>query len=746
MLEHTVLFNGLNASGQFGLWVTDGTADGTEELSPILGANSGGVSPNWITVFNGHELFEGDGPSSIFGLWITDGTAAGTSEITGISGGLFGTVGSPYGSPYGQFTIFNGELLFSGVDASGLYGLWQSDGTAAGTHEIGGLASTGVSGASHGFGVTDLTVFNNEVLFEGTDASGGLGFWYTDGTALGTHEIGGLDSTGITGAALTGLNPHSMTLYNGEVIFEGQDASGGWGLWETDGTAGGTREIGGLASTGISGAWSGGIFGNPSFGPVNPDFTLFDGRLLFEALDTSGHEGLWVTDGTAPGTHEIGGIGSTGISGAASGGFLALNAPSFTVFNGQVLFEGLDASIKTGLWVTDGTAIGTHEIGGLGSSGIVGASSAGMDFQEPVIFNDQVLFASLDSRSGGLFYMWATDGTAGGTHELYPITGASDGLGGLQPEDLAVGVRQVPPINNFNSNNISDILFRSDTTGDTWFAQMSSSFFVGWHQIGGSDTHYSIVGIGDFYGLGTSDILYRSASTGDTWFEAMSAGAFDGWHQVGGSNTNYAVAGVGDFYGNGTSDILFRNNSTGDTWFEAMSNGAPAGWHQIGGSDTHYSVVGIGDFFESGVDNILFRNNSTGDTWIEQMTNGAFAGWDQIGGSDTHYSVAGVGDFFGNGADDILFRNSSTGDTWFEAISNGAFAGWTQIGGSDTTYAVVGIGDYSGNNTSDVLFRNSAGDTWFEAISNGAFAGWNQIGGSNTSYSVPITVGPPALT
>ena len=57
------------------------------------------------------------------------------------------------------------------------------------------------------------------------------------------------------------------------------------------------------------------------------------------------------------------------------------------------------------------------------------------------------------------------------------------------------------------------------------------------------------------------------------------------------------------------------------------------------------------------------------------------------------------------------------------------------------------VGDYFGTNTSDILFRNaSTGDTWFEAISNGNFAGWNHIGGSNTSYSVPITIGPPALT
>ena len=85
-------------------------------------------------------------------------------------------------------------------------------------------------------------------------------------------------------------------------------------------------------------------------------------------------------------------------------------------------------------------------------------------------------------------------------------------------------------------------------------------------------------------------MLFRNASTGDTWFEALSNGAFNGWHQVGGSDTHYAVVGVGDYFGNGTDDILFRNNSTGDTWVEALSNGASAGWHQIGGSNTSYTV------------------------------------------------------------------------------------------------------------------------------------------------------------
>jgi hypothetical protein len=99
-----------------------------------------------------------------------------------------------------------------------------------------------------------------------------------------------------------------------------------------------------------------------------------------------------------------------------------------------------------------------------------------------------------------------------------------------------------------------------------------------------------VVGVGDFFGNGTDDILFRDNSSGDTWIEQISSSASTGWSQVGGSNTTYAVAAVGDYFGNGTDDILFRNNNTGDTWFEAISNGASNGWHQVGGSNTSYTV------------------------------------------------------------------------------------------------------------------------------------------------------------
>jgi ELWxxDGT repeat protein len=141
-------------------------------------------------------------------------------------------------------TVFKNEVLFAGLDAAGIRGLWASDGTAVGTHELTGIAGASTSGA--GFSPTDFTVFKGKVLFEGVDTAGHEGLWVTDGTAAGTHEL-----TGIKGAYSGGLAPSDFAVINkNEVLFNGVDASGNHTLWETNGTAAGTHELSGVLNPG----------------------------------------------------------------------------------------------------------------------------------------------------------------------------------------------------------------------------------------------------------------------------------------------------------------------------------------------------------------------------------------------------------------------------------------------------------------------------------------------------------------
>jgi ELWxxDGT repeat protein len=175
MLRQTVLFVGTDASGQQGMWVSNGTAADTYELTGIRNASGAGFNPIGFTVLNGEVLLQGSDASGDGGLWATDATAAGTYELTGISGAYSGGVFASLDDP--DLTVLNGEALFDGIDQSAHDGLWVTNGTAAGTHELTGISGANSSGVFSGFPSPDFTVLNGQVLFRGIDTSGNDGLW-----------------------------------------------------------------------------------------------------------------------------------------------------------------------------------------------------------------------------------------------------------------------------------------------------------------------------------------------------------------------------------------------------------------------------------------------------------------------------------------------------------------------------------------------------------------------------------------
>jgi hypothetical protein len=299
--------------------------------------------------------------------------------------------------------------------------------------------------------------------------------------------------------------------------------------------------------------------------------------------------------------------------------------------NGDVQFANMQGELNPlNTWVDNGTSDTAYAV--IGAGDFLGSINSRKV--------DDVLYR--DSSTGATWYYHEdADRIAQGWHQIggsdthYSVVGIGDFFGDSTSDAKA---------------STSDIVFRNNSTGDTWIEAMNASVSAGWYQVGGSDTHYAVVGVGDFYGPdgdGTSSILFRNNSTGDVWLEAISSGNFSGWHQIGGSDTHYSVVGIGDFFDNGIDDILYRNNSSGDIWIEAISDGAFAGWHQVGGSNTSYAVVATGDYYGNGTSDILFRDNSSnGDTWYEAISNGAPAvnifsnsGWHQIGPTNTAYTV-----------------------------------------------------------------------------------------------------------
>jgi hypothetical protein len=184
-----------------------------------------------------------------------------------------------------------------------------------------------------------------KAVLAGHDASGKLNLWVTDGTSAGTSELG---ITGVASAGILAFGNPDLTFFGGEVLFAGEDSAGHVNLWVTDGTLAGTVELV------PAGAYFYGLFDNNSSSSY---FTLLGSKALFEGVDASGHNNLWVTDGTSAGTSEL------VVAGAYISGLIHQYAsPDFTVLGSKLLFIGQDTSGHLNLWVTDGTAAGTSEV------------------------------------------------------------------------------------------------------------------------------------------------------------------------------------------------------------------------------------------------------------------------------------------------------------------------------------------------------------------------------------------------
>src|SRR5205085_9104000 len=152
----------------------------------------------------GTLFFTATDPSNGRELWKSDGTAAGTVLVKDIKPGP--------GDPNEQLlTNVNGTPSFAaddGVGGTGLYGLWKSDGTAAGTV----LLKPFRGGNFYGF-----TNVNGTLFYAFNDGTDGWELWKSDGTAAGTTMVKDINPG--SGSS----SPYSLTNWNGTLYFTAYD-------------------------------------------------------------------------------------------------------------------------------------------------------------------------------------------------------------------------------------------------------------------------------------------------------------------------------------------------------------------------------------------------------------------------------------------------------------------------------------------------------------------------------------------
>jgi ELWxxDGT repeat protein len=457
----TLFFRGCEPAGGCEPWRSDGTRGGTRQIHDLL-PGPGSSNPSGFTLDGGRVLFTTAGR-----LWSTTATAT----VPLVQAQTSGPLGQPvvyggrvyfvaYGGGVADLWVYDpatrraaklrsfpvtgqdqglilkaagGRLLIQRFDFSGgVQTLWETDGSRAGTRQIGppfsfaamsppyeaGGRALFAAAQQPGSGVLTLRLwalaagtrrplplagcpggcptfdtdqlqavtFGDRLFFAGQDPQHGRELWVSDGTGPGTRRVKDLCPGPCDGA------PVQFRSILGILLFV--DARGG--LWKTDGTPAGTVRL--AVASGIAPLFQGGL----DVAPLGRQRIVFTG---FDAV--SGHQ-PWVSDLTPAGTYPIDAGGLIGGNLAASSWPMGL-----TALGGKVFFAACDTDTSGGLWWSDGSEAGTALLPGT-ESGSCAEARVDAPFQ----------------RAGGfVFYdwqgkLWRSDGTPGGTLSLLDFPGS----------------------------------------------------------------------------------------------------------------------------------------------------------------------------------------------------------------------------------------------------------------------------------------------------------------------------------
>jgi ELWxxDGT repeat protein len=249
----------------YGLWRTDGTAAGTFPLLGGLLQNDG--RPPQVASLGGKVYFLAWTRSVGYELWVSDGTAGSAAPV-------FPDLTGPRPlAPYG-LTAFRGALYFFGQPAEDRdWGLWRSDGTAAGTRLLRALERAPGDPFRNEYYPLALTPVGDQLFFAANVAGSGPEIWKTDGTRAGTVLVKDI----APGPASS--RPGELTAAGGRLYFRATDGAHGDELWQSDGTAAGTTLVQDI------------LPGPASSTPE--DLTAAGGTLYFTADDGEHGRELW---------------------------------------------------------------------------------------------------------------------------------------------------------------------------------------------------------------------------------------------------------------------------------------------------------------------------------------------------------------------------------------------------------------------------------------------------------------------
>jgi ELWxxDGT repeat protein len=275
-----------------------------------------------------------------------------------------------------SFAILDGVVYFAAND--GIHGdeLWRSDGTAAGTYMVKDI-EPGLAGSN----LYNITALNGELYFSAFTSQYGWEPWISNGTESGTQVLKDI-VPGPSGSDASEFMSMGNTVY-----FAADAGTYIWGeLWQTDGTAKGTKLVKDLGDRGQGGD---GI----------TQLTAVNNQLFFTFFSYGASSWqLWRSDGTNKGTYRV-----------ATNALFPNDPPAqLTAYANQLYFSADEGSGRR-LWVSDGTDEGTKQAPRANNI-YIEADDFGINF--PVM--DNVLYApGFTSAKGDALYKFDASNSDG---------------------------------------------------------------------------------------------------------------------------------------------------------------------------------------------------------------------------------------------------------------------------------------------------------------------------------------------
>ncbi len=366
--EGDALFNAYTPALGAELYKSDGTANGTKLLNDIR------PGPDWsypnAFVFKNELNYFIDDNEINTAIYSSNGKAAGLKRVIGyIDRSMYAVV---------NFSVTDNGQVFYILNRrnTGIYELWHSDGTDAGSMMI-----------NPNMYYNDYVVtIGNTGFFVAGDADHGYELWKSDGSLAGTKMVKDINP------GYNGAYPYSLFAFKKNIYFGAYDGTGYSNtFWKSDGTENGTIKL-----KDITPAYFYETFQDPAI----QVYCESDGKLYLNAMDNSTYDSeLWVTNGTAQGTKLVKDINP----------YYSSSPSNFTDVKGTLFFTADDGTHGTELWSSNGTPQSTQMV-----------KDITPDYGSSYLLNLCNVAGKLYFINGGTYpnTLWSSEGNAINTNQV----------------------------------------------------------------------------------------------------------------------------------------------------------------------------------------------------------------------------------------------------------------------------------------------------------------------------------------